>query len=30
MNDGTEIKAEIYNENLVNALRTLAEKFRKS
>ena len=28
MNDGTEIKAEIYNENLVNALRTLAEKCR--
>lgn len=28
MNDGTEIKAEIYNEKLVNALRTLAEKCR--
>ena len=28
MNDGTEIKAEIYNENLVNALRTLSEKCR--
>lgn len=30
MNDGTEINAEVYNEDLVNALRTLAEKFRKS
>lgn len=30
MNDGTEINAEIYNEDLVNELRTLAEKCRKS
>lgn len=30
MNDGTEIKAEIYNDNLVNVLRTLAEKCRTS
>lgn len=26
MNDGTELKAEIYNENLADALRALAEK----
>ena len=30
MNDGTEIKAEIYNGDLAKALRTLAEKCRKS
>lgn len=30
MNDGTEINAEIYNEDLVNELRTLTEKCRKS
>lgn len=30
MNDGTEINAEKYNEDLVNVLRTLAEKCRKS
>lgn len=30
MNDGKEINAEIYNEDLVNELRTLAEKCRKS
>ena len=30
MNDGKEINAEIYNGDLVKALRTLAEKCRKS
>ena len=30
MNDGTEINAEIYNDDLAAALRTLAEKCRTS